>query len=422
MTALTGFLLTITVAIKVVAAEDCFECHKDIVVAGAHKNQTCTSCHKQNLDHCSSSAILTGSADSVTCFECHPEYKNMINNTMVTRKREKVIVDQAFSKVDRNFFDKNCNGCHVKNCTDCHSQSNDVHNITLPENDKCFTCHREYYIGLDYKGMALREDHERYQRGIKDRNDYYLKMLPDVHYEKGLKCRDCHSMGSLAEGKKSSAACIDCHEELDMTIVEHSIKPHMKKLECYTCHSAWTAQEYGTFFIQIIDSSVRKYYRWIKQISEEYVKSSFLKEYNHSPIGLNDKGLYSPIRPEFIFFHTKIVNNQILGKENKMIGANWKALFPHTIRKESVSCDSCHDNRKRYILLDDETDIYNIGKDNIDELDSFYSSQGQKVINGKFVNNETYTKIISRKSKLYILKYIEKWKKIESLLEGSEEN
>ncbi len=53
----------------------------------------------------------------------------------------------------------------------------------------CFTCHKGYFVGTDYYGMAPREDSLRYQRGEVAYGETYLKMTPDVHAEKGYEMR-----------------------------------------------------------------------------------------------------------------------------------------------------------------------------------------------------------------------------------------
>jgi len=55
----------------------------------------------------------------------------------------------------------------------------------------------------------------------------------------------------LAENKRYSKGCVDCHKRIDKTIVEHSIEEHLETLECYACHSAWTVSELGTFLYTI---------------------------------------------------------------------------------------------------------------------------------------------------------------------------
>ena len=61
------------------------------------------------------------------------------------------------------------------------------------EDEACPRCHRGYFVGWDYHGRAPREDHARYQRGAVADGEPFLKMLPDVHRERGMTCADCHT-------------------------------------------------------------------------------------------------------------------------------------------------------------------------------------------------------------------------------------
>ncbi len=403
---------------KGICTNTCNDCHKKIVISGVHKGIKCLSCHNKNSSHYEKDSTLF--VNNV-CINCHKNFKGIFSNIMVHREKEKYTIKNAFDAVDKNFYEKNCKStCHVTKCLDCHPFVKDMHLIKKPEIDKCLRCHKEYYTGIDYVGLAAREDHERYKRGIYKDDEYYLKMLPDVHYEKGFKCNYCHSMKSLSENQVSSKNCIDCHKNINKNIVEHSIDEHLEKLECYACHSAWAISELGSFYIQFIDSNVRKYYKSLKQVSGEYVKSSFIKEYGSPFIGINNRNKYSPIRPQFVFFYTQIYKNQLVGDDNRLLGAFWKALYPHTIRVETLMCESCHEDRKKYLLLDNNTDIYELSKDDL-TLRSFYSSIGQRMLNGSFVDNMTYNSKINKKTRKYVENYIKKWEELIQFIESAEE-
>lgn len=400
-------------------ANTCIDCHKKTVVSGVHSGIKCVSCHKKNSKHYEKDS--TTFRDNL-CIGCHKNFEGILNNIMVHRDKEKRIIAEAFNNVDKNFFEKNCKGfCHVTKCLDCHTFNSDSHNVEKPKIHNCLKCHKAYYTGIEYTGLAIREDHERYKRGIYKDGEYYLKMLPDVHFEKGLKCNDCHNMTSFAENKRYAKSCVDCHQSLDKTIVDHSIEEHLEKLECYACHSAWAVSELGSFYVQFIDSDVKRFYKSLKHVSQEYIKSSFIKEYGPPFLGINSKNKYSPVRPQFIFFYTQIYKNQLVGDDNRYLGGFWRAFYPHTIRAETVMCENCHENRKRYLLLDNNTDYYELSKDDID-LTSFFSSDNQRIINGYFIDNMTYCNRINKKSIKYIEHYIKKWKEFKKFIESVEEH
>ena len=110
------------------------------------------------------------------CADCHKDCS--IDKLVMTNKtKEKKFVDDAFRQFDGEFGQKHCyNSCHISKCEDCHKGKGK--NISKPKNDDCFVCHKDTYTGIEYAGLGIREDHERYKRGIEKDGEYYLKMLP----------------------------------------------------------------------------------------------------------------------------------------------------------------------------------------------------------------------------------------------------
>ncbi|MBW2491794.1 MAG: hypothetical protein JRE65_11680 [Deltaproteobacteria bacterium] len=340
-------------------------------------------------------------------------YTIIFDQIMSTRSVEKAFVQKSLGKDDPEFFQKNCGSCHVKSCVDCHERDGEV--LIRPTSKKCLDCHKGYFIGSDFYGRAPREDNLRYQRGKNIKGDTFLKMLPDVHAQAGMACGDCHSMKSLMAGEKSSKTCVDCHHS-NKAAIEHSIDAHQRNLECYACHSAWSAQEYGTFFIRLKESSNKQYFRLREWGSDQYVKSGFLKKQNSPPLGINKRGKISPIRPQFIVYFSDIKNNKPVGIENRLLTARWKAFFPHTIRRGTTMCDGCHNNPKRFLLEKEEDRVYQLQNNGM-SLDSFWSQKGQTVGNGSFMTPERFKKMTS-KSPDFKKAYVEKWKRLIKAVEN----
>ncbi len=392
------------------AGENCTSCHP-VVLKGVHAALSCISCHREKPDVIADPASAKHHAAG--CVGCHQGYGALFDQPMATRSREKLFVKRTIGRDDPGFFGKTCASCHLKSCTDCHGGNG--HAIARATDKSCLNCHRGYFVGADYHGMAPREDSLRYQRGETAYGEKYLKMTPDVHREAGISCGACHSMKSLVAGAKSSRKCTDCHQP-KKNVVEHRIAAHMEKLECYACHSAWTAQEYGTFYIRFINSPVQKEFE-VDKNSGEYVKSSYLKKQDAPPLGINTQGMVSPIRPEFILYGTTVKNNRPAGKENQLFAAEWKAFFPHTIRRGTPMCDACHQNARRFIMEKKEDRIYNLTADGM-TLKSFWDREGQKVVNGDFLPRERYLRM-SKKTPAYWRGYLDKWQKLLHRVEGS---
>jgi hypothetical protein len=336
----------------------------------------------------------------------HSKYNIIFDQLMSARIIEKDFVQKTFGKVDPEFFQKNCESCHVKNCEDCHRRNGDV--LMRPTSSQCLECHKGYFTGWEFYGRAPREDNMRYQRGKTADGETFLKMLPDVHAQAGMDCGDCHSMKSLMAGKKFSKTCVDCHKA-NPAVIEHRIGAHKESLECYACHSAWAAQEYGTFFIRFANSSNKKYFRLRPWGAKNYVKSGFLKRQDSPPLGIDQRGKISPIRPEFIVYFTDIVNNRPVGKENRLLAARWKAFFPHTIRRGTPMCDDCHNNPERFLLVKQDDHMYRLQKNGM-TLESFWSQKGQTIANGSFMPPARF-KNMAKKSLEFKQAYVNKWKR-----------
>ena len=133
--------------------------------------------------------------------------------------------------------------------------------------------------------------------------------------------------------------------------------------------------------------------------------------------GVNDRGRISPIRPQFIAYYSDLRGGGPPEIENRLLAAQWKAFFPHTVRGGTVMCDDCHDNRRRYLLEKEEERIYRIDLDEMG-LTSFWNQTGQKVSNGSFVSPQRFS-VITKKSAAYSKAYVAKWKSLLDRVEDS---
>jgi len=145
-----------------------------------------------------------------------------------------------------------------------------------------------------------------------------------------------------------------------------------------------------------------------------YARSAYLRTQDAPPLGRNRDGKVSPIRPQFIAFFTNAGKRGKADPENLLLAAEWKAFFPHTVRRGVPRCEACHENPSRFLLEWPQDRIYEISKDGLG-LDSFWTQAGQRVTNGSFFDNASWTRI-SAKGPAYQRAYVEKWKRwIESV-------
>lgn len=407
------YLRIVLIVLLLVNVESLAIATEDVLVGGVHATLTCQACHGESISETPSPS--SAESHAAGCVTCHQGYDKIFSRAMTTRREEQNFA-QSFKKFDKHFFANNCNECHVSDCLDCHG--GDGHNIAPASQDGCLSCHQGYYTGWEYLGMAPREDDPRYQRGGAFQGKYFLKMRPDIHAEKGLECMDCHTMKSLIAGESSAKKCRDCHDP-DPSVIEHGIAAHMEKMECYSCHSAWVAQEYGTFFLRIDknDPETLAAFHVDSKPAGDYIVRNYLRKQDSPLLGVNEKGLISPIRPQFIAYYSDVRRFGDRTQENVLVSAQWKACFPHTVRRGTPLCDACHDNPRRYLMEKEEDRIYRIDLDGLG-LSSFWSQAGQHVVNGQFLSAER-VKALSVRTPAFVKGYVEKWKKLINHVEDS---
>lgn len=340
---------------------------------------------------------------SLVCLSCHPSAVGVLSGPMATRAAEKRFARRAFGAEGDHFFAQSCSGCHVAGCDDCHGAL--PHAGARLSNDACTRCHKGYFVGWDYQGRAPREDHARYQRGPVADGEPYLKMLPDVHAERGMTCAACHTMRSLQEGKRSAKTCRECHPTPSRDVPEHSFSAHLEKMECEACHAAWAPQEYGTFLVRTRTPEQEEAFASLR-VFGPWRKSAYLKSQSAPPLGLNQRGKVAPIRPQYVLFAT----DPSRGFENRLLAAEWKAFVPHTIRRGTVTCSECHDSPRRFLLERDDARLYELEKDGL-PLRSFWSRDKQTVVNGSFIPEDRHA-AMNRKTPEYVRQYLRQWQNL----------
>jgi len=227
-------------------------------------------------------------------------------------------------EVYADYRSSGCSACHVVYDDDGLYKGGDptvpkdepghpaYHQITrAPPSYQCVHCHnRGGRTGVSYLGM-MEADPYGYpwstvpgqKGGDKYHGKYYNFLHPDVHYQRGMHCVDCHQVQEIhGDGniysKKWQATAIECttchgtpweyanfttrygqlnnivqingtwylrskvtgelhpipqlkdladqHQLSDMGYVAMvAIPQHMEKLECYACHATWAPQCYG---------------------------------------------------------------------------------------------------------------------------------------------------------------------------------
>jgi len=295
---------------------------------------------------------------------------------------------------------------------------------------QCIHCHnRGGRTGVSYIGTMESDGYGSpwsTKPGVKGarkiHGKYYNHLQPDVHFEKGMFCIDCHTErdvhgdGNLYSKKEQAVEieCQDCHgspgqkgrpilssgkriEGLafqDDKVVLHlkrgttlvvpqvediissgpsrardamGIPAHMKRMECYACHSRWAPQCYGCHAQQDTSTSsldwinptgyqdptragkaafrARTAYKWRET-------RSFLR-WEEPALGINSEGLVSPFIPGCQVIFTQIgpdgkcrVHNKIYKTRDGIYAIATNPIQPHTTSKQARSCESCHASKK----------------------------------------------------------------------------
>ncbi len=294
---------------------------------------------------------------------------------------------------------------------------------------QCLHCHNGgpgRMIGMGYIGEVPAEKPSGSKEGDYRYGTPTFQVEPDVHYQAGMECIDCHSSddlhgdGNIYSKMEDQVAirCETCHgtpesfaslkdergellphvikkggqviltqkvSEKEIEVpqlarmskasslpVAMAILPHTtvmegkNQLECYSCHVKTVTQCYGCHLKR--DDRKLSPSDWVEGISEHNSAKSSPGVWNggtgyvrweHPALGLNGKGKVSPYTTGCQVSFTHIDQQggiTSLNRVFKTAGKNQEGLRlpgwsmnpiqPHTITRESRSCESCHNREK----------------------------------------------------------------------------
>jgi len=319
-----------------------------------------------------------------------------------------------------------------------------THTITTRiSDDRCRSCHnRSGRIGLNYHGQMESEQYGTpYVRGGLSDNSlsdlrFLLDLVPDIHYEKGMGCIDCHTaQDTMGDGSvfgfmkdQIEIRCEDCHggysKQPSTTAVKkgdpliealmrvnsfvkvgegdtilmtskgrpiphvrrsdkgfvlvskltrkgHPVKivtgdkkghsmPGHQRLECDSCHSAWSPQCYGCH--QAINLGAKGF----DHISEKYTDVQWIEgrsyfRFERNIYGINSRGRVGVMVPGCQVWNTVVdakgavvrpYDSLVMRLKNGMTSVAMGSTHPHTTRREVPRCVDCHLNAKALGLGD----------------------------------------------------------------------
>ena len=293
-------------------------------------------------------------------------------------------------------------------CQDCHT-SNELHGdgflsgTTLaPVEIECQDCHGTtkaypWELPLGYSDEFETKHKEGKGRGVSMSMAEYLKKGTVYEAKEGylLSARGNpltnvvkkgkHITVHLASGKDIELTPLKALKEEEKLskaglVAMDGITAHNDKLECYTCHATWAPQCYGCH-VKIDYSDKKKNVDWLQASHDHDIHGATggmkksLKKYlidgkvtetrsylrwENPPLSQNGEGRITPTVPgcqttitvigkdgkallqNHIF---KIPNVEGAGEEGQK-AIDMSPIQPHTIQKESRTCESCHTSDK----------------------------------------------------------------------------
>lgn len=308
-----------------------------------HFAMGCKFCHKGDDKATAKEAAHKGlvknpSADLKACAMCHKaivdNYAKSLHYTTAGLKKG---ISPRFNEGERKIFEervfeKSCRSCHAS-CGACHVKAQPVGGISigLIKNHKFVRKNESKTCSFCHGGRVYTEYTGEYGEA------------PDIHYQKGMMCMDCHQKVELhGDGRaynsmreiKDRPSCTKCHKlgnEAKLTTrTAHQV--HQGKVSCYGCH-------------------VASAYRNCQQCHLEAGAKSYPEIY----LGKNPRNGKTLTTLRFVPTVRDTFKGAGLKMENYDKLPNYWDSPVHNIRKRTErtqSCDVCHVERKDFLTAD----------------------------------------------------------------------
>jgi hypothetical protein len=313
-------------------------------VATDHGKIGCTGCHGGDATRDDQDAAHQGlrNADD-TCKACHEDiakkHATSLHNTLngMVHALKLRSGEENFHKLNP-MWEADCQTCHAS-CSDCH--------LTLPKavggglikghelfkrppmKDTCAVCHGSR-AGGEYLGNF---------HGVK----------PDVHFEAGMHCLDCHKNDMHGDGQTYTSRwkvagkpeCTDCHDALPNDRAKAHSDRHVK-VSCQACHG----QPYQNCFSCHASEENGVYRRQAgKKVLDLKIGHNTEPGYPYAIVPLRN----NPVsRDSFTY-----LGDNLLPDFDKY--PTWKTASPHNIRRlpaHSGRCRDCHENPDIFLTKD----------------------------------------------------------------------
>jgi hypothetical protein len=357
--------------------------------------ESCVDCHQEQSAKCEKSVHYTlSNAINLTRQTWGITDSNV---TLQSIPLPKTQIEKLADLVD-DFLRRKCLKCHPFNrssgergmkrgigCLSCHTPHQPEGSCQRSSKiamKKCLSCHNKGFVGGDYKGLFPKDHHRSYRAPLSQNGHFpsqkygidHHTLVSDIHYQKGLKCADCHKAEEMQGGTKAS--CTDCHA--NPSLANHP--DHHNKLTCTSCHASWN---YTAYELSVFRDDTADYSKWKDlTLQEDGYLSNFLtkalkakkppkprmpdwierkqaegiwysgyryKRWEHFVLANYDDSRIGIVRPLFqyrISYRDRngtMILDDVRTIDGKPIEA-WIPHTPHTITKKAKSCESCHAN------------------------------------------------------------------------------
>ena len=310
-----------------------------------HGSIGCVNCHGGDDTATDFETAHAGQTDAnATCSTCHAEISAR-HKTSLHGKLNGMAEALRLRSGKENFhtldpmWQADCASCHAA-CSDCH--------ITLPK-----AVGGGLILGHDFLGTPPMEETCATCHGSRAGGEYlgqHEGLEPDVHFEAGMHCINCHTNDLHGDGNtyqtrwpvEGRAQCTDCHAALPNDTVKAHRSNH-DDLSCQTCHS----QPYQNCFSCHTGEEDGAYFRRAGAKSLDLkIGSNTAKGYPYGIVTLRN----NPVaRDSFDHFGAGLL-------PHFDDYPTWKTAAPHNIRRvteQNRTCAACHANPDVFLAPDD---------------------------------------------------------------------
>jgi len=224
------------------------------------------------------------------------------------------------------------------------------------------------------------------------------RLRPDIHFQRGLLCVDCHDKGDVMgrgelrahEKQAVRVRCLQCHGPgkgakektfLDRQGRWHPLPlwdednpahgvPRMQRLHCTSCHGAWGFYDYGASLFRDDRKDLSRWGAWRMQgdaavaglfddrgrfLGGEATEGPWFlgwrfRRWEDLILGKDGDGRITPFRPHYQYLVSfvdpggRVVLDSAVPERGDGSGPGWAFMpfFPHTVQARGRDCEACH--------------------------------------------------------------------------------